>query len=85
MGRFDDLMHAITVDPAMLYWLDGQLRAPAIRPTRTTARELMELFTMGIGNYTQDDVHQGALALTGWVERGWQEPVRPQPRTTRAR
>jgi len=69
LGKFDDLMHAITIDPAMLYWLDGRLSSGR-SPNENYARELMELFTMGIGNYTQDDVHQGALALTGWVVRG---------------
>lgn len=68
LGRFDDLMHAITIDPAMLYWLDGRLSSGK-SPNENYSRELMELFTMGIGNYTQDDVHQGALALTGWVVR----------------
>ena len=68
MGRFDDLMHAITIDPAMLYWLDGHLSSGR-SPNENYSREVMELFTMGIGNYTQDDVHQGALALTGWVVR----------------
>ena len=68
MGRFDDLMHAITIDPAMLYWLDGHLSSGR-SPNENYSREMMELFTMGIGNYTQDDVHQGALALTGWVVR----------------
>ncbi len=68
LGRFDDLMHAITIDPAMLYWLDGRLSSGR-SPNENYSRELMELFTMGIGNYTQDDVHQGALALTGWVVR----------------
>jgi uncharacterized protein (DUF1800 family) len=68
LGRFDDLMRAITVDPAMLFWLDGRLSSGK-SPNENYAREVMELFTMGIGNYTQDDVHQGALALTGWVVR----------------
>ena len=68
LGKFDALMHAITIDPAMLYWLDGRLSSGR-SPNENYARELMELFTMGIGNYTQDDVHQGALALTGWVVR----------------
>jgi hypothetical protein len=68
LGRFDDLMHAVTIDPAMLYWLDGRLSSGR-SPNENYSRELMELFTMGIGNYTQDDVHQGALALTGWVVR----------------
>ncbi|HKW23432.1 MAG TPA: DUF1800 domain-containing protein, partial [Ktedonobacterales bacterium] len=68
LGKFDDLMYAITIDPAMLYWLDGRLSS-GHSPNENYSRELMELFTMGIGNYTQDDVHQGALALTGWVVR----------------
>ncbi|MGE5335196.1 MAG: DUF1800 domain-containing protein [Nitrososphaerota archaeon] len=68
MGRFDDLMHAITIDPAMLFWLDGRLSSGK-SPNENYSREMMELFTMGIGNFTQDDVHQGALALTGWVVR----------------
>src|SRR5262249_25175329 len=74
LGRFDDLVRAITVDPAMLWWLDGGLSTGS-NPNENYARELMELFTMGLsdaaGNptYTQDDVHQGALALTGWTVR----------------
>ncbi|MGH2504310.1 MAG: DUF1800 domain-containing protein, partial [Ktedonobacterales bacterium] len=69
LGRFDDLMLAISTDPAMLYWLDGRFNTGAA-PNENYSRELMELFTMGIGNYTQDDVHQGAQALSGWVVRG---------------
>jgi uncharacterized protein (DUF1800 family) len=52
----------------MLFWLDGRLSS-GNSPNENYAREMMELFTMGIGNYTQDDVHQSALALTGWVVR----------------
>ncbi|HEU5437969.1 MAG TPA: DUF1800 domain-containing protein, partial [Ktedonobacterales bacterium] len=69
MGRFDDLVAAISTDPAMLHWLDGN-RSTGRSPNENYARELMELFTMGVGNYTQDDVHQGALALTGWAIQG---------------
>lgn len=71
MGRFDDLIHAVSTDPAMLHWLDGN-RSTGRNPNENYARELMELFTLGVTNsagqpnYTQDDVHQGALALTGW-------------------
>lgn len=68
MGRFDDLIRAISTDPAMLFWLDGRFNAGA-RPNENYSRELMELFTLGIGNYTQDDVHNGAKALSGWVVR----------------
>lgn len=68
MGRFDDLMLTISTDPAMLWWLDGRLNT-GNQPNENYSRELMELFTMGIGNYTQDDVHLGSKALSGWVIR----------------
>ena len=74
MGRFDDLMAAITVDSAMLWFLNGR-QSTGNSPNENYARELMELFTMGIqdakgnDNYSQNDVHQGSLALAGWVER----------------
>jgi uncharacterized protein (DUF1800 family) len=74
MGRFDDLMAAITVDSAMLWYLNGR-QSTGNSPNENYARELMELFTMGIqdakgnDNYSQSDVHQGALALAGWVEK----------------
>jgi uncharacterized protein (DUF1800 family) len=74
MGSFDDLMDAITVDPAMLHYLNGN-QSTGNSPNENYARELMELFTMGIqdakgnDNYSQNDVHQGALALAGWVEK----------------
>lgn len=62
---FDNLLLGITSDPAMLIYLDlnsSRKRAP----NENYARELMELFTLGLGNYTQQDVTQGAAALTGW-------------------
>jgi hypothetical protein len=74
LGRFDDLIHDISSDPAMLYWLDGRA-STGQSPNENYARELMELFTLGIAdvhgkpNYTQDDVHGGALALAGWVDQ----------------
>lgn len=62
---YDNLLLGITSDPAMLYYLDlGKSTKNA--PNENYARELMELFTLGIGNYTQQDVYQGAAALTGW-------------------
>lgn len=69
LGRFDDLIAAISSDPAMLWWLDGRL-STGRAPNENYSRELMELFTMGLDTYTQSDVHQGALALTGWTIRG---------------
>jgi uncharacterized protein (DUF1800 family) len=71
LGRLDDLVHAISKDPAMLVYLDGANSSGNL-PNENYSRELMELFTLGvtnpqgISNYTQNDVHQGALALTGW-------------------
>ena len=77
MGRFDDLIRAISTDPAMLFWLDGRFNAGS-RPNENYSRELMELFTLGIGNYTQDDVHAGAKALSGWVVRNGQSVFAPR-------
>lgn len=65
MGRFDDLLGAVYKDPAMLIWLDGQRNVKGA-PNENFAREVMELFTIGRGNYTEDDVHAGAKAFTGW-------------------
>jgi uncharacterized protein (DUF1800 family) len=72
LGRqpFGELLTAVVRDPAVLLWLD----APANRkehPNENLGRELMELFTLGIGNYSEDDVKDAARALTGWtVEDG---------------
>jgi hypothetical protein len=64
-GPFGELLRAVVHDPAMLVWLD----APSNRkghPNENLARELMELFSMGIGHYTERDVQEAARALTGW-------------------
>ena len=67
MGKFDDLVVKISQDPAMLVWLDNWL-SRASRPNENYARELMELFTLGVNSgYTQTDVTQMARALTGWT------------------
>ena len=74
-GNFKALVRAVTKDPAMLIFLDGQ-ENELTNPNENYARELMELFTLGIkddagaGNYTQSDVHQLARALTGYVIDG---------------
>lgn len=64
-GDFRQFTKDVTVDPAMLIYLDGRQNNKNA-PNENYARELMELFTLGIGNYTETDVKQGALALTGW-------------------
>jgi uncharacterized protein (DUF1800 family) len=68
LGGFGPLLRAVTVDPAMLIYLDGGL-SPAAAPNENYGREVMELFTLGVGNYTEDDVKAAARALTGYRMR----------------
>ena len=68
-GNFKTLVLAMNTDPAMLYYLDGRLNRVG-KPNENYARELMELFTMGVGNYTEQDVGEASRALTGWVVDG---------------
>ena len=67
LGSFKTLCEAITIDPAMLYWLDGNVNT-AMNPNENYARELFELFTLGVSPkiYTEDDVREAARVLTGW-------------------
>ncbi len=66
LGPFDELLQEISRDPAMLVWLDNQdNRGNAIN--ENYGRELLELFSMGIGNYTEDDIKECARAFTGWT------------------
>lgn len=65
-GKFYDLLSAISTDPAMLYWLDNQDNIKG-RPNENFAREVMELFTLGVGNYTEKDIQEVAKAFTGWT------------------
>lgn len=62
---FDNILLGITADPAMLFYLD-LTKSTKKQPNENYARELMELFTVGVQNYTQQDVFAGAAALTGW-------------------
>jgi uncharacterized protein (DUF1800 family) len=65
LGRFRDLLVAVAQDPAMLVWLDGRTNT-RLRPQENFGREIMELFTFGIGNYTEQDVYAAARVFTGW-------------------
>jgi uncharacterized protein (DUF1800 family) len=65
LGNFRALMHAVTVDGAMLQYLDGA-DSTADQPNENYGRELMELFTLGRGHYDQADVRAAATALAGW-------------------
>jgi uncharacterized protein (DUF1800 family) len=65
LGNFRDLLVAIAQDPAMLFWLDGRSNVKA-HPQENFARELMELFTMGVDTFAESDVYAGARVFTGW-------------------
>jgi uncharacterized protein (DUF1800 family) len=65
-GDFGALVRAMVRDPALIVWLDGQKNTRKA-PNENLARELMELFTLGIGHYGEADVKAGARALTGWT------------------
>jgi uncharacterized protein (DUF1800 family) len=65
-GDFEVLTQAVAKDPAMMIWLDTRTDKAA-HPNENFARECMELFTLGIGNYTEDDVRSAARAFTGWT------------------
>ncbi|HZA65656.1 MAG TPA: DUF1800 family protein, partial [Geminicoccaceae bacterium] len=64
-GDFRDLVVAIAQDPAMLYFLDAGVNVKGA-PNENFAREIMELFTMGVGNYGEIDIREAARAFTGW-------------------
>ena len=65
MTNLRSMLMEVTTDPAMLRYLD-LATSVASSPNENYSRELMELFTMGAGNYSEEDVRQGALALSGW-------------------
>ena len=64
-GSFHALLKAMAKDPAMLIWLDGNSNRRG-EPNENFARELMELFSLGVGNYTEEDIKEAARAFTGW-------------------
>ena len=64
-GNFRDLLIAVAKDPAILVWLDGRTNVKG-KPQENFARELMELFTMGVGTFPEADVYAGARVFTGW-------------------
>lgn len=64
-ANFGDMVQAMLVDPALLYWLDAGANT-AKGPNENLARELMELFTLGVNHYSEDDIKAIAKSLTGW-------------------
>jgi len=65
LGNYRELLHEFVKDGALLAYLDGD-GSQASNPNENLSRELMELFTLGVGNYSEDDVRSAARAMAGW-------------------
>ena len=66
LGSFANILLELSRDPAMIFWLDNKDNHRDA-PNENYGRELLELFSMGIGNYTEDDVKAAARSFTGWT------------------
>ncbi len=65
LGNFEEILVSVAQDTAMLFWLDGYTNTRT-KPQENFGREIMELFTMGVGHYTEEDVYAAARVFTGW-------------------
>jgi uncharacterized protein (DUF1800 family) len=65
-GNFREMLHAVARDPAMILYLDTHTSRKG-KPNENFARELLELFTLGIGHYREQDIKEAARAFTGWT------------------
>ena len=76
LGSFRTLISEVSKDPAMILWLDNQQNVKG-HANENFAREVMELFTLGIGHYSEKDVQEGARAFTGWslARKGKDQPA----------
>ena len=77
LANFRDLLIAIAQDPAMLVFLDAGVNTKD-SPNENFAREIMELFTMGVGEYGEEDVREAARACTGWSVKGLEFHIDPE-------
>ena len=66
LGNMRDILLELSKDPAMIFWLDNNENRKG-EPNENYGRELLELFAMGVGNYTEDDIKDCARAFTGWT------------------
>lgn len=69
LGKFGPLLLDVSKDAAMLVWLDSNSNVKG-KPNENYAREIMELFSLGVGNYSENDIKGAARAFTGWHVRG---------------
>ncbi|GIS65618.1 MAG: hypothetical protein CM1200mP3_18660 [Chloroflexota bacterium] len=67
VGNFRDLLLRVAQDPAMLVFLDAGENVKG-DPNENFAREILELFSLGIGNYTEHDIREAARSFTGWTK-----------------
>lgn len=74
LGSFHQLLLDVSKNPGMIFWLDNQENVKG-KPNENFAREVMELFTLGIGHYTEKDVQEAARAFTGWAYRRGRRPA----------
>jgi uncharacterized protein (DUF1800 family) len=79
LSDFRTILIELSRDPAMLFWLDNQLNTKDVH-NENYGRELLELFSMGIGTYTEDDVKNCARAFTGWTFKETVPGVKPYGR-----
>jgi hypothetical protein len=79
LSDFRTILIELSRDPAMLFWLDNQLNTKDVH-NENYGRELLELFSMGIGTYTEDDVKDCARAFTGWTFQETVPGVKPYGR-----
>ena len=77
LANFRDLLIAIAQDPAMLVFLDAGVNTKDSL-NENFAREIMELFTMGVGEYSEEDVREAARAFTGWSVKGLEFHIDPE-------
>jgi len=82
LGGFAALLEAIIRDPAMLIWLDGGTSKKG-KPNENFAREFLELFTLGTGQFAERDIREAARAFTGWVRQDSRGGFRETPAFTR--
>ncbi len=69
LGKFEPFLQAMSRDPAMLLWLDSNANVRG-KPNENYAREVMELFSLGVGSYAEADIREAARAFTGWHTDG---------------
>ena len=78
LSNFREILLELSMNPAMINWLDNNENIKG-EPNENYGRELLELFSMGVGNYTEDDIKNCALAFTGWT---YAQPVPSTPTAT---